>query len=73
MQIKRFVIENDYCKPKGLFLKDSDDRCFMEIYYFNVSKSGVKRCSVLYCFKRYVFNHAGYSLIGHLKIYNMFG
>ena len=41
-QVKRFVIENGHCKPKGPFLKDSDNRSFLEKHYYIVSKSGVK-------------------------------
>ncbi|GBP50612.1 hypothetical protein EVAR_28802_1 [Eumeta japonica] len=41
-QVKRFVIENRHCKPKGLILKDSDNRSFLEKHYYIVSKSGVK-------------------------------
>lgn len=41
-QVKRFVIENGHCKPKGPFLKDSDNRYFLEKYYYIVPKSGVK-------------------------------
>lgn len=32
--VKRFVIENGHFKPKGLFLKDSDKRSFLENIWF---------------------------------------
>ncbi|XP_049306268.1 uncharacterized protein LOC125776757 [Bactrocera dorsalis] len=41
-QVKRFVIENGHCKPKGPFLRDSYNRSFLDKYYYTVSKSGVK-------------------------------
>lgn len=41
-QVKRFVIENGHCKPKGPFLRDSNNRSFLDKYYYTVSKSGVK-------------------------------
>lgn len=41
-QVKRFVIENGPCKPKGSFLRDSNKRSFLDRYYYSISKSGVK-------------------------------
>lgn len=41
-QVKRFVIENGHCKPKGPFLKDIDNRPFLEKHDYIISKSGVK-------------------------------
>lgn len=38
----KFLIENEHCRPKGPFLKDSDNRSFLEKYFYIVSKSGVK-------------------------------
>lgn len=35
--MQRFVIDNEYCKTKGPFFKDSDNRSFQP-----VSKSSVK-------------------------------
>ncbi|XP_026483029.1 zinc finger MYM-type protein 5-like [Ctenocephalides felis] len=41
-QVKRFIIENGHCRPKGPFLKNSDNRSFSEKHYYIISKSGVK-------------------------------
>ena len=72
-QVKRFVIENGHCKPKGPFLRDSNNRSFLDKYYYTVSKSGVKLerthgCIFLCCFKRRTVNHVGCSQIEHLKL-----
>lgn len=41
-QEKRFIIDNEPCRPLGPFPKDINNRSFSSFYYSELSKSGIK-------------------------------